>query len=257
MSRVEELSQHWYWKLGGARVWVADRLNLKPGMRVLDVGGGDGGFSIQAGSKYGDVDFVGVEYSGECEEAIENIDELGLENVEFHYMDAFNMRFENEFDRVVFFISLRNIPINKIEMPRLFKEVSDVLRTDGLLAIAEMFKEDAENEAQRLAQRIYEECSRSIEDDGHHRGIEVFFSVKEVESALQDSGFDILSFDKFKTGVRLSVEESMSFIRGEVGHEHLEDCWKTYGGDIESLGGLEPDANISLIIAKKKPGVGE
>ena len=243
---IKEWSKSWYWKLGGARVWVADKLNLKAGIKVLDIGKGDGLFSIQAGKKYGDVKFVGIEYSDEYEEAKENAKELEMKNIEFYYMDAFDMRFKNKFDRVVFFLSLRNIPTNKAEMLNLFREVKKVLKREGILAIAETFKEDAENQRQVLAQKIYEACSQFR--DVHHKGIEKFFSIKEVKSALYESNFKIISIDKFKTGVRLSVEESKDFIMSEAGKN-----WKTIWDDknkIKELGGIEPDANISLIVSK-------
>ncbi len=157
---IKEWSKSWYWNLGGARIWVADKLNLKASMKVLDVGAGDGLFSIQAGQKYKGVKFIGIEYSGEYKEAKENAKELKMKNVKFHFMNAFNIKFKKKFDRVVFFISFRNIPANKEEMLKLFKEIKKVLKNDGKLAIAEMFKEDAKNEAQKLAQTIYEECSQ-------------------------------------------------------------------------------------------------
>ncbi|MFQ6087540.1 MAG: hypothetical protein ACE5K0_01380 [Candidatus Methanofastidiosia archaeon] len=135
-------------------------------------------------------------------------------------------------------------------MLKLFREVKKVLKKDGLLTIAEMFKEDAENEAQKLAQKIYEECSQF--EDEHHRGIEKFFSIKEVESALQESNFKITSFDKFKTGVKLLIEESKYFIKDEAGIENWKNIWNKYKDKIKELGGIEPDSNISLIIAKIK-----
>ncbi|RLE43984.1 hypothetical protein DRJ19_01505 [Candidatus Woesearchaeota archaeon] len=246
---IKNWYKNWYWKLGGARVWVADKLNLKSGMKILDVGSGDGLFSIQAGKKYRNVKFVGIEYSNEYKEARENAEELELKNVEFHYMNAFDMKFKEKFDRVVFFISLRNIPTNKEEMLKLFNEVKKVLKKDGILGIAEMFKEDTENEAQRLAQRIYEECSQFT--DEHHRGIEKFFSIEEVKSAIQESNFKIISIDKFKTGVKLSIEESRDFIKDEAG-KNWKLIWDKYKDKIKMLGGIEPDANITLILAKTK-----
>jgi cyclopropane fatty-acyl-phospholipid synthase-like methyltransferase len=247
---VKERSENWYWTLRGARVWVADKLNLKAGMKILDVGAGDGVFSIQAGQKYKEVRFIGIEYSDEYEEAQENARKLGLKNVEFHFMNAFDIKFKEKFDRVVFFISLRNIPTNQREMVELFEKVKKVLRKNGLLAIAEMFKEDANNEAQKLAQKIYEECSE-LEDE-HHRGIEKFFFLKEVKSALKETGFKIILFDKFKTGVKLPVEESKDFIKDEAGEKNWKLIWNRYRDRIKKLGRIEPDANISLILAKIK-----
>jgi cyclopropane fatty-acyl-phospholipid synthase-like methyltransferase len=247
---INELTENWYWKLGEARVWVANKLNLKINMKVLDVGAGDGFFSIQAGKKFEDVKFIGIEYSDEYKEAKENAEKLGMKNVEFHYMDVFDMKFKKQFDRIVFFISFRNIITNEAEMLKLFKEVKKVLKKNGLLAIAEMFKEDAENEAQRLAQKIYEECSQY--KDEHHRGIEKFFSIEKIKSVLQESGFEIISIEKFKTGVKLSVKETKYFIKDEAGKENWKDVWNKHKDKIKELGRIEPDANISLIIAKIK-----
>lgn len=245
---TKDWSESWYWKLGGARIWVANKLNLKAGMKVLDIGAGDGLFSIQAGEKYKNVDFVGIEYSDEYEEAKENVEELRLKNIEFYYMNAFDMKFKKEFDRVVFFISFRNIPTNQKEMLKLFKEVKKVLKKDGLLVIAEMFKEDAKNKAQKLSQKIYEECS--VLGDEHHRGVEKFFPIQKTKSTLQKSGFEIIFIGKFRTGVKLSAEESKNFIKGEAGKENWKCIWEKYKEEIKKLGGIEPDANISLILAK-------
>ncbi|MBI5397859.1 class I SAM-dependent methyltransferase [Candidatus Woesearchaeota archaeon] len=244
---IKEWSKSWYWELGGARIWVADKLNLRAGMNVLDVGAGDGLFSIQAGQKYNGVKFIGIEYSGEYEEAKENAEELKMKNAEFNFMNAFDMKFKKKFDRVVFFISFRNIPTNKEEMLKLFNAIKKVLKKDGTLAIAEMFEEDAENEAQKTAQKIYKECSQF--GDEHHKGIEEFFSIEEVKSALRKSNFKILAIDTFETRIKLSAHESRDFIKGEAG-KNWKTIWDKYKDKIRELGGIEPDANISLIVAK-------
>ena len=244
---LSEWKNHWMWKLGGARPWVAKQLNLKENMKLLDVGTGDGLFCIQAGKLYKRIEFIGIEYSDEAKEAKENILDAGLKNCKVLHINAYKLKCPYKYDRIVFFNSLRNIPTNKTEMIKLLKVMNKYLKEDGILAIADMFKEDAKNKRQRLAQEIYADASKY---NTEHTGVETFFNKKDVNSALRIAGFKIDTIKKFKTGVKLNINQTKRFIKDEA-EDNWSLIWERFKEKIEKMKGIEPDANLSLILAHK------
>ncbi|RLI25306.1 hypothetical protein DRO57_04325 [Candidatus Bathyarchaeota archaeon] len=173
-----------YFAMEGGRLLLAEKLRLRSGMRVLDVGSGDGWFSIQAGFTYPNVEFHGVELSEEFAEAKEYAKVFGLANTSFYYFNAFNMPFPDRcFDRVAMFFSLANIALNRESAQRLFIECRRVLKDGGLIGISEPFLEDFPKELRGLLVRLYRLSRESCES---------ILRFKDVEEALTEAGFRIL-----------------------------------------------------------------
>lgn len=198
-----------YFELGGGRPILADRLRLNGGMRVLDVGSGDGWFSIQAGYLHRDVEFHGVELSEEYAEAREYAEIFGLENVHFYYLDAYETPFPDEaFDRVALFFSLSNIARGGVEASRLFRECRRVLRRDGLLGVAEPLLEDFPESLQPLLLRLYETSGMG----------ESLLGRGEVLRAMEEAGLKPLSLEVVEPPeAGAPMDEAEAYLRSYYG----------------------------------------
>jgi len=185
-----------YFTLEGGRLILADKLHIREGDIVLDVGSGDGWFSIQAGLKFRGSTFYGVELSEEFAEAMEYAKIFELKNVYFYYFDAYNLPFpDNTFEKIALFFSLANISFTREELEKLFLELRRVLSIGGLIGISEPFLEDFPSDLGRLLRQLYIN-SRSKD--------ETILCLSDVERALDRVGLEIVDLVKIElksTGV--------------------------------------------------------
>jgi len=72
-----------YLSLGNGRIILAEKLGIRDCDRVLDVGSGDGWFSIQAALRHPGATFYGVELSEEFAEATEYAEIFGVKKCVF------------------------------------------------------------------------------------------------------------------------------------------------------------------------------
>jgi len=194
-----------YFAMEGARLVLAELLNIEAGMKVLDLGSGDGWFSIQAGLKHPNAEFYGIELSEEFAEAKEYAKVFDLKNTNFYYFDAYELPFPNgSFDRLALFFSLGNIALTKQNLERLFSECKRILKENGLIGIAEPFVEDFPGDMGLILNEIYRYCK-----DEEER----LLFLKDVEETLKN-GF------KIRTIKRIKLEESG--VPLEKSEEYLE-----------------------------------
>lgn len=185
-----------YFAMEGARLLLAEKLDIKDGDKVLDVGAGDGWFSIQAALVYSNAEFFGVELSEEFAEAMEYAKIFELKNVFFFYFDAYDLPFPDKvFDKIALFFALANIGFTKEDLVDLFTKLNRVLKQGGLLGIAEPFIEDFPGNMGIILRELYNMCFKKEE---------TILSQENVKSALLDTGFKIIDISKIKlrnTGV--------------------------------------------------------
>jgi ubiquinone/menaquinone biosynthesis C-methylase UbiE len=116
---------------------IAKRMNLKPGITVLEIGPGKGSYTKEVANN---VLPNGIIYAVDIQESVINhlkkrIEKEKITNIIPKIDDAYNLSFEdNSIDRVLMISCLPEIP----DPIRVLKEVKRVLKPNGLLTLSEM-----------------------------------------------------------------------------------------------------------------------
>ena len=116
---------------------VAERMHLKPGMIVIEIGPGKGSYTKALAKN---ILPDGKVYALDIQESIINrlkkkIEKEGITNIIPKIDDAYNLSFEDEsVDRVLMIACLPEIP----DPIRVLKELKRVLKSDGLISLSEM-----------------------------------------------------------------------------------------------------------------------
>jgi arsenite methyltransferase len=117
---------------------VLDRIGIRPGERVLEVGCGPGVYTVQAAPRLEpDGQLIAADLQQEMvDRASERIRDAGLDNVEIHVADAHHLPLEDaSVDRAFLVGVLPEIP----DPQGALDELRRVLRPDGTLSISEGF----------------------------------------------------------------------------------------------------------------------
>jgi tRNA A58 N-methylase Trm61 len=117
---------------------VLDRVGIRPGERVLELGPGPGIFTVKAARRVGPTGrLVAVDIQPKMIAQVEErVRKAGLANVETHIADAYHLPLDNEsVDRAFLVTVLPEIP----DQARALAELRRVLKPDGLLSITEEF----------------------------------------------------------------------------------------------------------------------
>jgi ubiquinone/menaquinone biosynthesis C-methylase UbiE len=141
---------------------VLDRVGIRPGEKVLELGPGPGAFTIEAarrtepGGK-----LIAVDIQPKMIAAVERkIRESKLSNVDTYVGDAFHLPMENEsIDRAFLVTVLPEIPDRK----RALQELRRVLKTGGILSLTEEFL-DPDYPLARTSIRWAEETGFELEE---------------------------------------------------------------------------------------------
>ncbi|RLE72450.1 MAG: hypothetical protein DRJ37_02830 [Thermoprotei archaeon] len=202
-DHVEGKAWEYTW-MEGFRIEVSVLLNLKLGDRVLDIGCGDGWYSIQNALAYPYVRFVGVDLY-EADEAREIAGLVGAWNCEFYKMDVLEMNFEEEFDHVVSFMALGNICETPSDIEKLFKNCWKALKNKGKLLIVEAFEEDFPEEVRAKLKSLYEFYRRLGKSVGEDK--ETILNKRVTLDILETVGFTILKHIKWEFSWHMDREE--------------------------------------------------
>ena len=117
---------------------VLDRVGIRPGERVLELGPGPGAFTVDAARRVGpEGRLIAVDIQPEMIAQVEKqVQEAGLTNVETHIADACRLPLDDEsVDRAFLITVLPEIP----DQARALTELQRVLKPGGLLSITEEF----------------------------------------------------------------------------------------------------------------------
>jgi len=194
--------------MDGFRIVVSEMLDLKPGDKVLDIGCGDGWFSIQNALKYPSVNFIGIDLF-EAREAEEISRLIGVKNCKFYEMDALNMHIKEKVDHIVLFMALGNICEKYSDIERLFRNCWKIMRSKAKLLIVEPFEEDFPREIRRKLKSLYELYRKKGRSYGEEK--ETILSRKTVLMALENIGFKILKITQRSFRWYMSEEEVMKY----------------------------------------------
>lgn len=180
---------------------VCRKLDLRPGMRLLDVGCGWGGMVLHAARHYG-VEVIGVTLSRpQAEYGAKQIAESGLSDMaEIRHGDYRDVA-ETGFDRVSSIgltehIGLRNYP-------DYFAFLHSKLVPDGVLLNHTITRDDG---TQRARARGF--INRYIFPDGELAG------PAQVMAAMNDAGFEIQHEENFRRHYALTLSHWVDNLRG-------------------------------------------
>lgn len=117
---------------------VVERMRLKPGMIIIEIGPGKGSYTKALAKN---ILPDGKVYAIDIQQSIINrlkkrIEKEGITNIIPKIDDAYNLSFEDEsVDRVLMIACLPEIP----DPIRVLKELKRILKPDGLISLSEMF----------------------------------------------------------------------------------------------------------------------
>ncbi|MCB0882007.1 MAG: methyltransferase domain-containing protein [Thermoleophilia bacterium] len=167
--------------------FIAARLGMGPGMRVLDLGSGSGGPAVYIADRTGcrltglEVNEVGVEVSRSVAQ------KAGLEDrVDFVLADGMDMPFDDATFDAVYSMNVMNVFPDKVA---LFREVRRVLRPGGVWAFLSGTFEfgPGDEEARRLYEAGYAIPQYTDDLAGYKRKLaEAGFVVDEVTEYISD-----------------------------------------------------------------------
>lgn len=128
-------------------------LNLKPGMRVLDVCTGSGDMAIYMGQRCKGMRIDAVDVAEEMLLlARDKANRLELQNINFHEASALELPFkDNTFDAIMMCFGLRNLK----DIPLGLKEMHRVLKPGGIFTTLDLGK--PQGKWQRMLYHIYYE----------------------------------------------------------------------------------------------------
>lgn len=119
---------------------IVDRIGIRPGERVLELGPGPGTFTVDAAQRVGtDGRLIAVDIQPKMIAQVERrVQELGLGNVETYVASAHELPLDDEsVDRAFLITVLPEIP----DPDRALIELHRVLRPGGVLSISEEFSD--------------------------------------------------------------------------------------------------------------------
>jgi ubiquinone/menaquinone biosynthesis C-methylase UbiE len=252
-ERIDEAKDWTYYfdDLNDVRRRIVRDLALAPDLKLLDIGTGDGWFPLALKESVPKGLVVTVELAAnEAENASRRARKVGDSGTRFLSMDAYQLGFpEALFDGVGTFLAIQDICASEDDLARLTAQVARVLKPRGLFVLATVTPEDAENDSQAIGIELYQFIRAG------------YFSKAEIMSVLRANGFGVESNRFYYTGVDLSPESAIEFVKFQCGWWvdtyqmptiDWRTTWSKFGPRIVAAGGVQVDSKITVILARKK-----
>lgn len=132
---------------------TALRHGIKPGMRVLEVGPGNGTYTLGAARQIGPEGvLVTIDIEPKMIERVnQRIEAEGVMNIDARVANVYELPFEDQFFDLIYMIAV----INEIpDMPRALEEFHRILKPMGTLVFSELFMDPDYPRAGTLTQKV-------------------------------------------------------------------------------------------------------
>ncbi len=203
----------YYEDLRSVRRRVAESLRFRPGAQLLDVGSGNGGFSLALARAHHGVRVDGADrVGGYLAVAARRAHESGLsERCSFHAVDYRRLlASRGGYDAATFFLSLSEIA--RVEpLASIASLVHAGLRSQGQIVLVDVLPERLSSPRERAGIRLHQAV-------GYR-----YFSERELIDSLRGAGFEVGPVRSFEAGgVALDERGIGQFIADECRFNHLE-----------------------------------
>ncbi|MBC8505610.1 MAG: methyltransferase domain-containing protein [Anaerolineales bacterium] len=132
---------------------TAIRHGIEPGMRVLEIGPGNGTYTLATARRLGpEGELVTVDIEPKMIERVQHRTKAeGITNIDARVADAYDLPFENEsFDLVYMITVINEIP----NIPQALAELHRVLKSSGTLVFSELFMDPDYPRAATLTRKV-------------------------------------------------------------------------------------------------------
>ena len=145
---------------------TAIRHGIEPGMRVLDVGPGNGTYTLGAAERLGsEGQLIAIDIEPKIIERLQKRIELeGIANIKARVADAYELPFEDSYFDLIYMITV----INEIpDIPRALKEFHRVLKPSGKLVFSELLLDPDYPLAGKLTEKVQSAKFRLVKKVGN------------------------------------------------------------------------------------------
>ena len=145
---------------------TAIRHGIEPGMRVLDVGPGNGTYTLGAAERLGsEGQLIAIDIEPKIIERLQKRIELeGIANIKARVADAYELPFEDSYFDLIYMITV----INEIpDIPRALKEFHRVLKPSGKLVFSELLLDPDYPLAGKLIEKVQPAKFRLVKKVGN------------------------------------------------------------------------------------------
>jgi ubiquinone/menaquinone biosynthesis C-methylase UbiE len=145
---------------------TAIRHGIKPGMRILEVGPGNGTYTLASARQVGpDGEVVAIDIEPKMIERVQRrIEAEGITNIKARVADVYELPFDdNSFDLVYMITVINEIP----NIPAALVEFQRVLKPSGKLVFSELLLDPDYPLARRLTQKVQAQGFRLKEKIGN------------------------------------------------------------------------------------------
>lgn len=197
---------------------IMNCLNVKAGMKLLDLGTGTGYLAFPFAQNYPDAEIIGLDIVKKTlEENCKKADKAGLKNVKFVSYDGLNFPFPDAaFDIVMTRYALHHFP----EINNALKEISRVLKTNGILFLSDPAPND--NDTERFV-----DAYMQMKKDGHIK----FYTKSEWKNLGNISGLCYMS--DFETAIRFPRKKETALEFSDILRNYDDEIIKGY--DVEVI----------------------